>query len=79
MGESEQCPPKMVITGKIALGPRERIKKPVSKCSGEKKWEWGSWMRRNRRGVSGKEMCNEGQGKVRNRKATSTGLRRTVC
>lgn len=31
------------------------------------------------RGASDKEMCNEGQGKVRKKKATATGLSRTVC
>lgn len=31
------------------------------------------------KGASDKEMCNEGQGKVRNKKATATGLSRTVC
>ena len=30
------------------------------------------------RGASGKETCNEGEGEVRNKKATAKGLSRTV-
>lgn len=49
VGESERQPPKIVITGKMALAYRERIKIQLANAQ-TKKWGWGNWMRRNRRG-----------------------------
>lgn len=71
----------IVITRKISLASRERIKKQASKCSGKKERAgMGELVEEEEkgRGASGKETCNGGEGEVRNKKATAKGLSRTV-
>lgn len=69
-----------MITRKISPANRERIKKQASKCSGKKRAGMGKLVEEEEkeRGASGKETCNEGEGEVRNKKATAKGLSRTV-
>lgn len=69
-----------MITRKVSLANRERIKKQASKCLGRERAGMGELVEEEEkwRGATGKEMHNEGEGEVRNKKATAKGLSRTV-
>ena len=74
-------PPEIVITRKISLANREGMKKQASKCSGKKKRAGMEQLveeEEKGKGAGGKEMCDEGDEEVGNKKATAKGLSRTV-